>query len=229
MTDDKDDKDSKTEAAEGTEPCSGPREPQPWPTVRITQSGGCTYVEHPDGEPPPHRDSWAGKAWEEIEPSLTENAILAVTVAYGLRACKQLGLPADQDPKEAARLLGVPWETVLELTPPFTEWAKTAFRKPGRPRGSVAEKPIHPGYAAVLDAVRDFVIDHPGAVAPRSGGRRYWSPEFKACVLQLIGPSGPGAGMTLDEASRATGVPISTLVAWGATGRPVQRGRRPKR
>jgi len=175
------------------------------------------------------KDDKTAMDWEEMAPSLTENAILAVTVAYGLRVRKQLGLPADEDPQEAARLLGVEWETVLELLPPFSEWAKTAFRKPGRPRGSVTEKPIHPGYAAVLYGVRDFVIDHPGAVAPRSGGRRYWSPEFKAYVLQLIGPSGPGAGMTLDEASRATGVPISTLVAWGATGRPVQRGRTPKR
>ncbi|MBM4352919.1 MAG: hypothetical protein FJ109_03840 [Deltaproteobacteria bacterium] len=228
MTDDKDDK--KDDKPDAEAPPDGPAKPSPWgPTVRITQSGGRTYILPPEGQSPPPRDSWTAMDWEEMVPSLTENAVLAVTVAYGLRVRKQLGLPADEDPQEAARLLGVPWETVLELLPPFSEWAKTAFRKPGRPRGSVAEKPIHPGYAAVLDAVRDFVIDHPGAVAPRSGGRRYWSPEFKACVLQLIGPSGPGAGMTLDEASRATGVPISTLVAWGATGRPVQRGRTPKR
>jgi hypothetical protein len=150
-------------------------------------------------------------------------------VAYGLRVRKQLGLPANEDPQEAARRLGVPWETVMELISPFSEWAKTAFNRPGRPRGSVTDKPPHPGYLAVLDGVRDFAMEHPGAVTPLGRGRHSWSPEFRQYVLQLLGPTGPGAGMTLDEASRATGIPISTLVSWGVTGRPPRRGCRQKR
>jgi hypothetical protein len=170
----------------------------------------------------------AGKAWEDIAPSLSERVIQAVTIVYGFRLRKQLGLPADEDPMEMVRKLAVPWETVIELIPPFAEWTKTLSRKPGRPRGSLSRKAPHSGYKEVACSARDFAMDHPGSVSPRSGGRHAWSPEFRAHILHLLGPEGPGAGMTLDEASDATGVPISTLVSWGVTGRPVRGGRSPR-
>ena len=65
----------------------------------------------------------------------------------------------------------------------------------------------------VLVAVRDYLIDNPGAVVGK-GVRRRYGDGFRALVLQLLAPDGPGAALTIEQAGEATGVPIGTIKDW---------------
>jgi len=82
-------------------------------------------------------------------------------------------------------------------------------RPPGRPAHDENRD-------AVLDCacrVRDFLADHPGAVAGR-GERRRYSDGFRRFVLALAAPGEPAADLTAEQLAAATGVPLGTLKDW---------------
>lgn len=184
-------------------------------------------------EPADDMDFWLEEltrvSWEELWPRLPQELVDATLVLAGHRMSERLNFPTPEDPEAMMRQLGFELATVDAFVGPYTEWTLQQHElRHGRPRGSVATKPLHSGALAVTYSVRDFVVANPGAVAPQTKGRFSWSPGFKAHVLSLLGPDGPGAGMTLAQASDATGVPISTLVSWGVSKLSVKPAKPPE-
>jgi hypothetical protein len=66
---------------------------------------------------------------------------------------------------------------------------------------------------AVVRAVRDFVMDHPGVVTGRGRRRRYGVP-FRRFVVGLREPGGLAAELTVEELADAAAVPVGTLKDW---------------
>jgi hypothetical protein len=141
-------------------------------------------------------------------------------IACSLELRAHLGLPT-MDPQEAMRQLGLPWEQVQQALPVFKARVAALARRPGRPRKTTDDRMAHPGTEAVLFAVRDYIMGHPCCVRSAPGRRRKtYTPDFRAFVLGLLGPGGPGHGMTGAQAECTTGVPANTLAHWRTEARP---------
>jgi len=138
----------------------------------------------------------------------------AALVTYALEIRAKLGMPT-MDPREAVRKMGLRWEEVEAAVPAVKEWLAKESRGPGRPQKAEDDSAAHPGTWAVMTAVRDYLMKNPGAAAAGPGGvRTFYSQGFREFVVTLIGPGGPGEGMTLPQAEYATGVSQRTLTAW---------------
>ena len=85
----------------------------------------------------------------------------------------------------------------------------TLERPPGPPPKSVPSDTVN----AVLVAVRDFLMEHPGAVAER-GSRNRYSEIFRRFVLGFFAPDGLAADLTIEQAAEAVGVPLGSLKDW---------------
>ena len=66
---------------------------------------------------------------------------------------------------------------------------------------------------AVLRAVRDFLMEHPGAVAGR-GVRRSYSDELRRFVVGLTAPGAVAQSLTVEQLADAAGVSAGTLKDW---------------
>lgn len=93
-------------------------------------------------------------------------------------------------------------------------------RPPGRP--SQRAEPTSDSHSltieyAVARAVRDYLIQHPGAM---SGEKRYWYAKgFPRFVMGLRAPGGIAEPLSLVRFASATGVPFETLRSWNAGSR----------
>ena len=85
----------------------------------------------------------------------------------------------------------------------------TVDRPPGRP----SRDADHDALLACACRVRDYLAEHPGAVAGRGDRRRYSDP-FRRFVLALAAPGEPAADLTVEQLADATGVPLGTLKDW---------------
>ena len=85
-------------------------------------------------------------------------------------------------------------------------------RGPGRPP-KPADAPPHPNALTVMRAVRDFMVDYPGSV-DKSGRRAFYSDDFRAFVLAMLGDGGLAETMTAEEAADAMGISVHTLNSW---------------
>ncbi len=65
----------------------------------------------------------------------------------------------------------------------------------------------------VLRAVRDFLMNHPGAVAGE-GARRRYADGFRHFVIDLRARGAAGADLTVEQLADATGVPEGTIKDW---------------
>lgn len=98
------------------------------------------------------------------------------------------------------------------LLPRLREAAATLVAPAGRP-------PSEPSAAsdeatvAVLRAVRDFLMEHPGAVAGREPRRRY-SDRFRRLVVGLAAPGAVAESLTVSQLALAAGVSQGTLKDW---------------
>jgi hypothetical protein len=81
------------------------------------------------------------------------------------------------------------------------------------PAGRPSPEPSEAVAVAVLQAVRDFLMEHPGAVAGR-GARRRYSDELRRFVVGLTGPGAVAASLTVEQLADAAGVPPGTLKEW---------------
>jgi len=112
--------------------------------------------------------------------------------------------------------------------PVFEQKIRDEERFPGRPKKTVDDRMAHPGTKAVMDAVRDYLMRNPGsATKGETGQRHHYAEGFKALVMDLLGPQGPGQGMTTEQAEYATGVSAHTLTAWRQATR--DKGRPPSK
>jgi len=110
---------------------------------------------------------------------------------------------------EALALTGSGRSQAYAILARLKELTATLYQPMGRPETFPAADTI----VEVITRVRDFLMDHPGVVEGRGERRRYHD-SFRCFVLDLIGPDGPGADLTTDQAASAIGVPIGTLKQW---------------
>ena len=82
-----------------------------------------------------------------------------------------------------------------------------------RPPGPLPNEAQPDTIMVVLAAVRDFLLKHPGAAAER-GSRHRYSDTFRRFVLGLLAPGGRAAGLTVEQAAEAIGVPLGSLKGW---------------
>ena len=70
-----------------------------------------------------------------------------------------------------------------------------------------------PTMLAVVKAVRDYAIAHPGSVNGNKE-RRTYTDAFRRFVVGLMDPGKPGEHMHINEMVEASGVPLGTLKDW---------------
>jgi hypothetical protein len=162
------------------------------------------------------------------KPEIDRRIMEAAVVVCALEVSAELGMPA-MDPREAVRKMGLPWDEVEAAVPLLKAWLVEESRGPGRPRKREADLTAHPGTKAVMYAVRDYLMEHPGSAAQGpTGERHYYSEDYKAFVLKLLGPGGAGEGMTPEQAEYATGVSPNTLTSWRRATTKQGHGEEPK-
>lgn len=143
--------------------------------------------------------------------------------------------PSDAKPSVHAAVLlfarqildGAPWPStvaeLLELTgagrsqayamlPRLHAAAATLLTPAGRPP-SEPTKTSAEAIGATLRAVRDFLMEHPGAVTGR-GARRHYSDGFRRFVVGLAGPGAVAEPLTVEQLADAAGVSLGTLKDW---------------
>lgn len=146
----------------------------------------------------------------EVNPKLLEGAL----VAHAMELQKGLGMPYDE-PQVAVEQMGLPWDKVKALLPYWKGLAASLHTTRGRPKKTVDDLLSHPGSQAVVNGMLDFLLANPGCVRPGpTRQRKVYSAEFREHILRLLGPGGPGDGMTLAQAAHITSIPANTLSAW---------------
>lgn len=81
------------------------------------------------------------------------------------------------------------------------------------PAGRPSPEPSEAVTVAVLRAVRDFLMEHPGAVAGR-GARRSYSDDFRRFVVGLATPDAIAQSLTVEQLADAAGISVGTLKDW---------------
>ena len=69
---------------------------------------------------------------------------------------------------------------------------------------------------AVLFALRDFVMEHPGCVRAR-GKKVTFSDSYRRFVITLCGPDHAGSRLSMAEMAEITKIPVKTLEQWLGT------------
>jgi hypothetical protein len=148
------------------------------------------------------------------EYAVGRDIMAGALVACAMEMQEALGMPF-KPPQEAVEEMGLSWHKVKLALPYFKQFASDLDKGPGRPRKTRDDRWDHPGTRQVMDAVRDYLYDNPGAVRRNSAANRtVYSDGYRAFVLELLGPDGPGAGMTGAQAEAVIGISASTLSAW---------------
>jgi transposase InsO family protein len=110
----------------------------------------------------------------------------------------------------ALALVGAGRTQTYEVCGRLWEAVSTVMGKPGRP----ANPPLQTdAFTEVCRAVRDYLLDHPGATCGR-GERRRYSDGFRRFVVALTAPGQPGEGLTCAELAEGAGLPLGTLKGW---------------
>jgi hypothetical protein len=95
------------------------------------------------------------------------------------------------------------------LLPRLREAAAALVAPAGRPLTETSEAAV----GAVIRAVRDFLMEHPGAVAGR-GPRRSYSDGLRRFIVGLAAPGGAAESLTVEQLADAAGVALGTLKEW---------------
>jgi hypothetical protein len=160
--------------------------------------------------------------------TITRETMGGALVAYAMELQEALGMPF-KPPQEAVEEMGLSWDKVQLALPVFKKLAGELDKGPGRPKKTTDDRWDHPGTRRVMDAVRDYLYDNPGAVRRNSATKRtVYSDGFREFVLKLVGPEGAGAGMTGAQAEAVIGVSASTISAWRSQKKGKRRRRRKK-
>jgi len=122
---------------------------------------------------------------------------------------------SDLTPTGLARTLGVSRSQIYARAAALDD--ELSQKGPGRPKKEPNDPAPQQVYI-VMTAVRDFLMDNPGAVYKRTA-RYVYSDEFRAFVLDVISPDGLGESLTATQAAQATGVPVHTINSWRTNGR----------
>lgn len=139
-------------------------------------------------------------------------SILAATVVLALKLLRDVG-SWPRTAREAIRVMGAAKSQAYAMLARLEK----AIEQLEEPMGRPLSAPDNGAELEVAVRVRDFVMDHPGVVSGQ-GRRRYYADSFRRFVLRLLGSEGPGAGLSVKQAARATGVPVGTLKDWRRLG-----------
>ena len=138
-------------------------------------------------------------------------SVRAAVLLFALKVGKQLGLPTlPATSTEAIASAGSGRSQAYELLARLEASADELFDTVGRP----SAQPLESDKALELcAAVRDFLIEHPGA-AKKTASRHHFQDSFRSFVVGLFAPGGLAHGLSVEKASRALGVPTGTLKDW---------------
>lgn len=142
-------------------------------------------------------------------PTLKPTVIAAVLL-LALDLCRQLAVSAPRTVAQALSATGASRAQAYEMRRRLLNACASLPGRGGRP-----PRPAGPDDAvrAVHREVRDYLMDHPGAVSGR-GKRRSHGKGFSTFVTGLPAPGAPGARLSIPELADATGVPLGTLNGW---------------
>ena len=90
------------------------------------------------------------------------------------------------------------------------------WEKPGRP---AAEAPSENSLLKVSLAIQEYLFEHPGC-AHRVQQRLQYTEEFRHFIIELREPGKAAHGLSLEQLSSATSVPLPTLKDWFFSPRP---------
>lgn len=111
---------------------------------------------------------------------------------------------------ETLALAGAGKSQSYELLGRLRDTLPSLLGTPGRPTSPPADPNVE---GAVLHAVCDYLMAHPGA-AYGTGERRTYTDDFRRFVVGLTAPGQPGEGGSGAELAHAAGVPLGTLKDW---------------
>ena len=143
-------------------------------------------------------------------PSTSPNAKPSVVAAVLLLARELLaGRPWPETADDILAVTGAGHSQAYTMLRRLREVTVTLAMSAGRPPAQACDDASR----AVLTAVRDFLMEHPGAVAGR-GPRRRYSEELRRFVVGLTAPDGVGRTLTVEQLADTSGVPLGTLKDW---------------
>ncbi len=119
---------------------------------------------------------------------------LSAEVSSIEKVCQELGCSRSQAYEKL--------DTLLEL-----------LKEIDKPRGRPKNQPSRDNQNSLILAMRDYLMDNPGAVNG-SGKRRTYNDGFRRFVLEQMKEGSPGSTFTIEQMSEATGVPLGTLKTW---------------
>lgn len=140
---------------------------------------------------------------EPIRPSL-QAALLLIA-----RALTPEGSEVPRSVAEILARTGVSKSQAYEIRGKLHEVFPTMFGT----AGSHPEPPAANQVSAVLVAIRDYLMRHPGS-ACHTGQRQVYSDGFRRFVVGLLEPGMPGEGLSVVELAEVSGVPYGTLKDW---------------
>lgn len=142
--------------------------------------------------------------FDRFRPSL-----LAALLLFCRRLLKARGASLPATNAEAIALVGAKKSQAYAMVDAIEE----ALLEIDAPKRIEAAPPEDGAHVETVEAVRDFVMAHPGCVAAH-GARTIYSDVFRVFVLELRRPDGPAHQMSVDKLARAAGVPLGTLKDW---------------
>jgi hypothetical protein len=176
-----------------------------------------TTIKYRPGQPPevigpPPEEVLVEVPEEDWEPD--EEARRLMLLLAALEAGVEVGL-FDLDPKETMLKAGLDYAKAESARPSLQRFMEEAGAFEGRNKPRKPPPPVLSAQTCTkaIFAVRDYIMEHAWCV-DTSGPRAYYSPGFKAFILELLGPTGLAAGATMPEAVKVTGVPATTLASW---------------
>jgi hypothetical protein len=176
-----------------------------------------TIIKYRPGQPPevigpPPEEVLVEVPEEEWEPDPEAKRLMLLLAA--LEAGVEAGL-FELDPKETMLKAGLDYAKAESARPSLQRFMEEAGAFEGRNKPRKPPPPVLSDETCTkaIFAVRDYIMEHAWCV-DTSGSRAYYSPGFKAFILELLGPGGLAAGATMPEAVKVTGVPATTLASW---------------
>ena len=142
--------------------------------------------------------------------ALLKPSVVAALLLTALDQLQQLAMPRPLTVAEVVTATGSSRSQAYEMKRRLSAACATLHESAGRPP---SKPPSSDDRVAVLQAVRDWLFVHPGAVVEREHRREY-CPGFRRFVVALTAPDEPASNMTTAVLSDTVGVPIGTLKDW---------------
>ena len=112
--------------------------------------------------------------------------------------------------EEILQLTGSGKSQAYVMTARLRELLSGLAGQPGRPS---SEAPSRDARLAVLSAVVEFLVCHPGS-AYLEEERRHYLGSFRRFIVGLVEPGQPGEGLSVAQLSDASQIPLGTLKSW---------------